>query len=495
MLSAPALCGGFVLWRRTLDSNVAQPIQFYEKKVPIVTRSVKGKFRNFKTAVLLLAYAVYFGLPWIPWTRSGSVSQAVMFDLVDRRFFIFDVEIFPQNIFWLALLLFIAATFLFFVTALIGRAFCGYFCFQTVWTDLFIWIEKQVQGERTARLRLLKQPWNAEKIAKIGLTHVLWLAVAFWTGMTFDLYFGYAPDLLHRFFLGSAASAAYITALSLTVTTYLAAGFMREQICAYVCPYGRFQSVMYDASTLAVAYDIHRGEGTTGRTPARDELKVRDERLKQGHGDCIDCGLCVQVCPAGIDIREGLQYRCISCGLCIDACNSVMGSVGYPQGLIRYDSESNIAATVPTKPHLDWKRLKVVGYLVALIIMTGLLVYNVEHRTDFEFSVRQVRQPLFVLLSNGEIRNRYQIRLENETDHDVTYRISATGLPPGALDLGSMQQVLIHSDRSVIVLANVAMQTVQAEKYKDFSFIVQPVNNPHDRAVQTASFYSEKVRQ
>ncbi|MHB8848257.1 MAG: cytochrome c oxidase accessory protein CcoG [Burkholderiales bacterium] len=489
------MCGGFVLWRRNLDSNTVQPIQFYEKKETIVPKSVKGKFRSFKTSILLLAYAVYFGLPWLPWMRNGHISQAIMFDMIDRRFDIFDVVIYPKNVFWLALLLFIAATFLFFVTTLIGRAFCGYFCFQTIWTDLFIWIERVVQGERTARLRLQKQPWHLEKITKIGLTHALWLAFSFWTGMTFVLYFGYAPDLLHRFFLGNAASAAYITALGLTVSTYLAAGFMREQICAYVCPYGRFQSVMYDASTLAVAYDVRRGEGQTGRTAARGELKNRDERLKQGHGDCIDCGLCVQVCPAGIDIREGLQYRCISCGLCIDACNSVMGSVGYPQGLIRYDSEANLAAPVPAKPHLDWKRLKVVGYLVALIIMTGLLVYNVEHRSDFEVGVRQVRQPLFVYLSDGEIRDRYQIRLQNDTEHDVTYRISAEGLPSGALDLGSMDQVLVHGGRSVIVLANVAMQADQAEKYTKFSFIVHPVNNPKDRAVQMASFNSEKVRQ
>lgn len=477
-----------------VDTRTVQPIQFYEKKTPIVTRSAHGKFRNFKTSVLLLAYTIYFGLPWVPWARGGKAAQALMFDLIDRRFFIFDLVIYPQNVFWLALLLFIAATFLFFATTLIGRAFCGYFCFQTIWTDLFIWIENRVQGERTARLRLQKQPWSAEKIGKIGLTHALWLAFSFWTAMTFVLYFGYAPDLLHRFFLGEAASAAYITVLGLTATTYLAAGFMREQICAYVCPYGRFQSVMYDASTLAVAYDVQRGEGTEGRIAARGELKNRQERQNQGHGDCIDCGLCVQVCPAGIDIREGLQYRCISCGLCIDACNSVMQSVGYPQGLIRYDSETNIAAADPVKPHLDWKRLKVVGYLLALIVMTGLLAYNVEHRTDFEFSVRQVRQPLFVFLSNGEIRNRYQIRLDNETERDVVYRISAAGLPPGALNLGSMQEVLVHSDRSVLVLANVAMQPEQAGKYRNFNFIVQSLSNPQDRAVQAASFYSEKVR-
>ncbi|MHB1677653.1 MAG: cytochrome c oxidase accessory protein CcoG [Sulfuriferula sp.] len=478
-----------------MDSRIAQPIQFYEKKIPIVTRSVKGKFRNFKTAVMVLAYITYFGLPWLPWVRHNGTSQAVMFDLIERRFFIFNLVVYPQNVFWLALLLFIAATFLFFATTLIGRAFCGYFCFQTLWTDLFIWIERLVQGERTARLRLLKQPWSTEKVFKIGLTHGIWLLIAFWTGVTFVLYFGYAPDLLHRFFIGEAASAAYITVLGLTLSTYIAAGFMREQICAYICPYGRFQSVMYDANTLAVAYDVHRGEGTTGRTAARGELKSRTSRLQEGHGDCIDCGLCVQVCPAGIDIREGLQYRCISCGLCIDACNGVMNAVGFPQGLIRYDSEANIALPIPAKPRLDWKRLKVIGYLIVLLGMSGLLIYSVNHHTNFEFSVRQVRQPLFVFLSNGEIRNRYEIRLYNQTDGNVVYHISAKNLPPGALDLGSMENVRVHNGRSVIVQASVNLLPAQAEKYKNFEFVVQSLSNPQDREIQAASFFSEKAQQ
>ena len=477
-----------------MNSRVEQPIKFYEKALPIVTRSVTGKFRHFKTAVLLLAYTVYFALPWIPWSRHDGASQAIMFDMAGRRFFIFNLVVYPENVFWLALLLFIAATFLFFVTALIGRAFCGYFCFQTLWTDWFIWIERLVQGERPARLRLQKQAWGPEKILKLGLTHALWLVIAFWTGITFVLYFGYAPDLLHRFFIGEVISTAYITVFALTLTTYIAAGFMREQICAFVCPYGRFQSVMYDPTTLAVAYDAHRGDGEAGRIAAKGDLKNRAERQQQGHGDCIDCSICVQVCPAGIDIREGLQYRCISCGLCIDACNNVMDSVGYPRGLIRYDSETNIALPVPAKPHLDWKRLKVVGYLVALIGMIAMLAYSVMHSKDFEYSVRQIRQPLFVMMSNGEIRNRYQIHLSNQTDDDVVYRISAEGLPAGALDLGAMQTVTIHSGRSVIIQVSVTLQPDQAANYRNFKFVIQSLINPQDRAVAAASFFSEKVQ-
>ncbi|WP_124948768.1 cytochrome c oxidase accessory protein CcoG [Sulfuriferula thiophila] len=476
-----------------MSTGIEQPIQFYEKRMPIVTRSVKGRFRNLKSAILVLAYAVYFALPWLPWSRHDAMSQAVMFDMDGRRFFIFDLVVYPQNVFWLALLLFISAIILFFATSLIGRAFCGYFCFQTLWTDLFIWVERLIQGERPARLRLLKQPWNMEKIAKIGLTHFIWLLIAFWTGMTFVLYFGYAPDILHRFFIGHAAYAAYVGVIGLTLSTYAAAGFMREQICAYVCPYGRFQSVMYDPETLAVAYDARRGEGENGRISPKGELKNRDVRQAQGHGDCIDCGFCVQVCPAGIDIRDGLQYRCISCGLCIDACNNIMDSMDYPRGLIRYDSEANLAAPVVKPPYIDWKRWKLAGYLIAILGMSAGLIYSIEERTDFEHSVQQIRQPLFVILSSGEIRNRYQIRLTNKSDRDVVYSISAKHLPPGALDLGSMQNVTVHSGKSVIVQASVKLQPEQTEKYKHFEFVIQSLTDRDDHAEEAANFYSEKA--
>lgn len=476
-----------------MSKGIEQAIKFYDKPLPIVTRSVKGRFRNLKSAILVLAYAVYFVLPWLPWSRHDAASQAIMFDLVERRFFIFDLIVYPQNVFWLALLLFISAVILFFATSVIGRAFCGYFCFQTLWTDLFIWIERLVQGERPARIRLKKQPWNLEKIAKIGITHLIWLSIAFWTGMTFVLYFGYAPDLLARFFTGQAAYAAYVGVFGLMLSTYAAAGFMREQICAYICPYGRFQSVMYDPETLAVAYDVRRGEGEKGRIAPKGELRDREKRQAQGHGDCIDCGFCVQVCPAGIDIREGLQYKCISCGLCIDACNNIMDSLDYPRGLIRYDSEANLAAPVPKAPYINWKRWKVAGYLLAILGMTGGLIYSINQRTDFEYSVQQIRQPLFVLLTNGEVRNRYQIHLTNKSDRDVVYRIDTKGLPSGALDIGSMQTVTVHGGKSVMVQASVKLQPDQAEKYQNFEFVIQSLTDPTDRAIEAANFYSNKA--
>jgi len=265
-----------------MQTGLEDQLGLYQKRIPIFTRSVKGRFRRFKTSVLVLAYAIYFLLPWLPWTRLDAPAQAVLFDVPGRRFLIFGLTIYPQDVIWLALLLFIAAILLFFVTGLVGRAFCGYFCFQTLWTDFFIWIEQKIQGERPARVRLYRQPWDREKVLKIGSTHALWVLASFWTGLTFVAYFTYAPQLVADFFSGQAAAAAYITAGILTLATYAAAGLMREQICTYVCPYGRFQSVMYEPETLAVHYDARRGEGTAGRAVVRAGRGIVVERRRVG---------------------------------------------------------------------------------------------------------------------------------------------------------------------------------------------------------------------
>jgi cytochrome c oxidase accessory protein FixG len=261
-----------------MEASSAKQSPLYQKHIPIFTRSVKGRFRNFKTAVMVLAYSIYFLLPWMPWERVSAADQAVLFDLGSRRFFIFNLIVYPQDIFWLAMLLFIAAALLFFATGLIGRAWCGYFCFQTLWSDLFILIEKMIQGERPARMRLYNQPWNAEKILKVGGSHALMILVSFWTAVTFAAYFAYAPDFVRDLFTGQAAEAGYITVIALTITTYLAAGVIREHICTLVCPYARFQSVMYEADTLAVSYDANRGEGTAGRALPVAGLKKREDR-------------------------------------------------------------------------------------------------------------------------------------------------------------------------------------------------------------------------
>lgn len=499
-----------------MQQGLEDQVALYQKRIPIFTRSVKGPFRRFKTSVLVLAYAVYFLLPWLPWARPDAPNQALLFDLPGRRFLLFGLTVYPQDVIWLALLLFIAAILLFFVTGLVGRAFCGYFCFQTLWTDFFIWIERRIQGERPARVRLYRQNWDREKFYKLTATHAVWLLASFWTGLTFVAYFTYAPQLLVDFFTGQAAAAAYITVSILTLSTYAAAGLMREQICTYVCPYGRFQSVMYDAETLAVHYDARRGEGLNGRAVVRAGRGIALERRRtaqsgeveperrrvvlsqseraladrrgQGIGDCVDCGLCVQVCPVGIDIRDGLQYKCISCGLCIDACNTIMDSFGFPRGLIRYDSEKNLASPQPARPKLHWKRLKIVGYGVALVLMSAYLIYSVATRGSFDRAVTQIRQPLYVVLSNGDIRNRYQIRITNKAGQEQIYRISARGIPAGALDLGNFREISVKPGHSGLVQASVRLSPEQAEVLRGFELIITPIGRPDETRTEHVRF-------
>lgn len=465
-------------------------VPMFQKRIPIYTRSVKGTFRNFKNMVLLLAFGVYFGLPWLPWGRHEAPGQAVLFDMVGRRFFIFDLVIYPQDLISLSLLLFIAAALLFFITGLVGRAFCGYFCFQTVWTDAFIFIESWIQGERPARIRLHKQPWNGEKILKYGLTHALWLLLSFWTAYTFIMYFGYAPELTARFIAGTLPFVAYSTVLILTATTYIAAGLAREQICIFICPYARFQGVMYEPETLAPYYDVPRGEGKSGRAVPHLGSKTWEERHAQGVGDCVDCGLCVQVCPAGIDIRNGMQYQCISCGLCIDACNTIMDSAGFPRNLVRYDSEINIESAKPGKVHLDLLRVRTVGYGFAILVMLAALVYNLATRADVQLSIQSVRQPLFVVLSDGGIRNRYQIHITNKTAEEQRFQIDARGLPEGALDLDGMNEVKVRSGKSVMVLASVNLRPADAGKISEFDFVVTPDAKPGQAMIKKLHFHT-----
>jgi cytochrome c oxidase accessory protein FixG len=464
----------------------------FQKRIPIYTRSVKGKFRTFKTVVLILAYTVFFVLPWIPWQRSSAADQAIMFDLVTKRFFIFDLVVYPQDVFLLALLLFIAAAFLFFVTELVGRAWCGYFCFQTLWLDCFMWIEYMFQGERPARMRLAKQSWNAEKLFKIGGSHLTMILISFWTGFTFASYFTFTPQFFVEFFHGSASSTAYVTVLLLTATTYAAGGIAREQICTHFCPYARFQGVMYEHDTLAPAYDVRRGEAAAGRAIPVKGSKTQEERAQKGHGDCIDCGFCVQVCPTGIDIRKGMQYQCISCGLCIDACNTIMDSLGWKRGLIRYDSDWNLAREQSQKPKIVWKQMKVVLNGIALTVMVALLLYRIATRSDVEVIVEQERQPLYVHLSDERIRNRYKIHIVNKTEREETYHISVQGIPEKSLDMGAESGIVtIRPGKDLRLAAKVDMDEDAAKHTTSFEFVITANSKSDEKIVRKVNFYSE----
>ncbi|WP_018936025.1 cytochrome c oxidase accessory protein CcoG [Thioalkalivibrio sp. ALJ24] len=429
---------------------MAEQQHMYEARIPIHPRSVKGRFRNLKTGILILAYSVYFLLPWIRWERDYGPDQAVLFDIPGRQFFIFDLVVYPQDIFWLAGFLMLAATLLFFVTGLAGRVFCGYFCFQTLWTDLFMFLERKIQGERPARIRLSKQGWNGEKLLKYGLTHASWLLVAFATGLGFVLYWGDAPTIVSQFFVGEAVGAAYITAGILTATTYVAAGLAREQVCTFICPYARFQSVMFDQDTLIVSYDQDRGEGTAGRAKPVKGLQTREERQAAGVGDCIDCGYCVQVCPTGIDIRDGLQYQCIHCALCVDACDTIMDKQGWPRGLIRYTSERELEGG-----KTQWFRLKTVGYGAVVVVIVGALLTSILNRPPVDANVNQVRQPLYVQMSDGQIQNSYEIRLNNTSQEVLDFELDLAGLEGGTLDLGDVSDIRLEPGDRLTILARV----------------------------------------
>ncbi len=444
--------------------------QMSAARVSIYPRSVKGRFRNVKWAILGFAYGVYFLLPWLRWERSVGPDQAVLFDIADRKFYMFGLVAHAQDLFWLTGFLLIAALLLFFVTGIAGRVFCGYFCFQTLWTDLYMLIERLVQGDRVARIRLDKAPWGAGKLLRKSLTHLLWLLAAFWTGLTFTLYWANAPQLLTQWFTGAAPFAAYATTLFLTATTYVMAGLAREQVCTYMCPYARFQSVMFDADTRIVAYDGKRGEGAMGRHKVTRDLKTQDQRARQNVGDCIDCGYCVQVCPTGIDIRDGLQVQCITCALCIDACDTIMDTLGWGPGLIRYTSEKQSRGETSR----IWKP-KTIAYGLFLVAAVMGLGWSISQQAPLEMSVVQVRQPLFVRLSDGRIQNSYELHLENKTDEPLQLAIMMRGLAGSELDLGKLASIELGAQRSVRVVARVRWEAEHRVKgSRSFQFDVVP---------------------
>lgn len=443
-----------------------------EPKTSIHPRSVQGRFRNIKTGILLLAYGVFFLLPWVRWERAVGPNQAVLFDIPGRRYYIFDIVMHAQDVFWLTAFLFLAAVLLFFVTTLFGRVFCGYFCFQTLWMDAFRFIERWIQGDRVARLRLEKQPWGVEKLSKKGLTHLAWLGLSFWTAVTFTLYWGDAFSLLTRFFAGTAPGAMYATVLILTLTTYAAAGWAQHFVCLHMCPYSRFQSVMFDEDTMIVSYDPKRGEGVAGRIKPVKDMRDLDKRHAAGHGDCVDCGLCVQVCPTGIDIRNGLQIGCIHCALCIDACDGIMDKQGWPRGLIRYTSEHELEGK-----KTQILKLRTVGYGLATLLAATYLVWSIANSKLLEATAVQVRSPLFVVMSDGRIQNSYEVKINNKAMQSARYRLTLENLPNAELDLGQFADLQVGADDSIRVLAKVRYrpQGNEAVKRRDFQFRLTPL--------------------
>lgn len=392
-------------------AEVAEEDPFTHRREKIYTRSIEGFFQRIRLYTGWPLLLGFFLLPWLNWNG----HQAIWFDLPERKFYILGLTFWPQDFPMLAWLLIIGAFALFAVTVWAGRVWCGYTCPQTVWTAIFMWAEQVAEGSPNQRRKLDQQGWNTEKVLKKGLKHAMWFGVAFVTGFTFVGYFSGAREMAVDLVTFNLNHWEIAWIIFFTMATYINAGWLREQVCMFICPYARFQSVMYDPDTLAVAYDKTRGEPRGARKRGGDKPGAL--------GDCIDCQLCVQVCPVGIDIRDGLQYQCINCALCIDACDSVMDKVGYPRGLIRYATEHELVGQPRSRV-----RPRLIGYGVALIAMLGLFANTLATRVPFNIDVLKDRS-LYRENREGWIENVYTLKIMNMDQREHRYQLTVTGLP------------------------------------------------------------------
>ena len=473
------------------EPRTAPEPQLFEKRRTVHNKRVDGPFRRFKWLMMVVTLTIYYATPWIRWNRGPyAPNQAVLIDLAHRRFYMFGIEIWPQEFYFVAGLLIMAGIGLFLMTSAVGRAWCGYSCPQTVWTDLYQHIDRFIDGDRNARVRLDAAPWGPKKIARRLLKWSIYLLIAFWTGGAWIMYFADAPTLTHDFWTGQAPAVAYITVAILTATTFILGGFMREQVCIYMCPWPRIQSAMMDEKSLTVTYKDWRGE-------PRGSLK-KAQKEPEAFGDCIDCMQCVAVCPTGIDIREGPQIGCITCALCIDACDMVMAEIGRPRGLIDYvtleDAEREKAGE-PARP--AWKALlrpRTIVYFSVWGAIGLAMLFALGTRAHTGISAAPDRNPPYMLMSDGSVRNAYTLKLRNMESRPRPMRVVIEGLPGAAMwtdeigrqDAASTLTFTVPADatasRRVYVIArpNTASQ--------DFGFAVTSVDEQVEMAETQTRF-------
>ncbi|NDC58481.1 MAG: cytochrome c oxidase accessory protein CcoG [Alphaproteobacteria bacterium] len=402
--------------------------KLYKKREPIYPKTAQGPFRRAKWAIVFALLGIYYVTPWIRWDRGpGRPDQAVLVDFEGRRFWFGPIELWPQEVYYVTGLLILAALSLFLFTSLFGRVWCGYACPQTVWTDLYLFVERRIEGDRAAQIRLAKQGWTPSKIGKKALKHAAWIAIAAATGGAWVFYFGDAPSLARGIFSGSASPVIYGFVGLLTFTTYALAGTMREQVCTYLCPWPRIQAAMMDEQSLTVTYRTDRGEPRGSH---------RKGETWDGRGDCIDCKQCVVVCPQGIDIRDGLQLECINCALCIDACDSVMEKIGRPKGLIAYDTDLNIARRAKGEPpRFDFLRYRTAIYALSIAGVAALMLYSLATRQTLHLSVIRDRNPAFVMLSDGSVRNGYALKIVNMEPRAREVEIAVEDAPDAVITI------------------------------------------------------------
>ena len=416
----------------------AQPVQVFAKQQRIYPKQAQGRYRRLKWWVMLVTLGVYYLAPWLRWDRGANApDQAILIDIPHSRAYFFFIEIWPQEVYYITGLLILAAVALFFVTSLFGRVWCGYTCPQTVWTDLFIWVERLFQGDRNSRIKRDRSPYHFANLWRKLATHISWLVIGLCTGGAWVFYFNDAPTLMEQILHLDVPGSVLAWVVALTGSTYLMAGYAREQVCTYMCPYARFQSAMFDQDSLIIGYDQPRGE-PRGKHKAGESW--------QGRGHCVDCTACVQVCPVGIDIRDGLQMECIACGLCVDACNQVMDKLHLPHGLVRYDTVHNQQQRAQGHAErLHFLRPRTFYYAAIILLVGGIMLYSLLTRAPLELHVLHDRNPLFVTLADGRIRNGYDIKILNKTHDDKQYSLTLVGLPDAAITIqGAGQQQANH---------------------------------------------------
>lgn len=433
----------------TQSIQTPAPVSFYEKHKKIYIRDVKGWWNTWRWVLVWLTQILFYGAPWLEWNG----RQAVLFHLVERKFYLFGLVLWPQDVFYLALLLIVSAYALFLFTAIAGRLFCGYACPQTVYTEIFMWVENRIEGDRSARMKLDKGPLTSRKFALKALKHTLWLLISIWTGFTLVAYFTPVDELLAAlpynfsgwelfwiFFYGGFC--------------YMQAGFLREQVCKYMCPYARFQGVMFDPDTLVITYDPERGEPRGARKKGGDAKAL---------GDCVDCGLCVAVCPTGIDIRKGIQYECIGCGACIDACDPVMDKVGKPRGLIRYTTENALERHFSPKEIVGHiMRPRILLYTAILVAITVASIWSLATRVPLKVDVIRDRSILAREADDGRIENVYNLKIMNTTEEPKRYALSVEGIDGMEIVGDRIVEVASAENHEVTVVVRVPAESGKA---------------------------------
>ena len=445
---------------------------YYATRQKVYPKLAHGTYRRLKWLVMGVCLAIYYLIPFVRYDRGPDLpNQAVLLDMANNRFFMFGLEIWPQEFYYVTGLLVLAALVLFLVTALAGRVWCGYFCPQTVWTDLMVTVERFWQGDRNARIRLDKEPWGLSKIFKKTMTHLSWIVIAIATGGAFVFYFADAPTLARQLASGTAPMEAYMFIAILAGSTYLLGGIAREQVCIYMCPWPRIQGAMVDHESLMISYRAERGEP---RGP------IRKHATAKVTGDCIDCKACVAVCPMGIDIRDGLQLECIQCALCIDACDEIMTKVGRPPRLIAYETIANQEASAKgeTAP-VQFLRMRTYLYAGLIALVGMIMLGTLFNRSILEANVIADRNPLFVQLANGDIRNGFTLKVLNKLHEPRTFEIGIENLPNGTIRLGDASSTTISVPTDVLSEFRVFLTVPGADAAKlpsetsPFNFIVR----------------------